>query len=550
MTTLTYKELNRAAALRFLQTAVVVDDAATVNPPDGKGGVLNTPGLKEAASSTQHELRSSDEFDEQALPPTLKVDVKTFADALADKKITCGVLKPTIDEPASKTIDRVVNASAHVDLVVLDWILDPKSGLNSLEAIKRIISDDLGGCRVIGIYTSDPQLERIADHIEEGLDGVTRDDDDLLLRAGGTRIALFRKAGEEREDDGSGVQALDEVELAERLIEVFLDLASGWVRGIALNSMAAIRENVHVILTRLGPSLDLGYAGHLLRLDHPDEGAKQILDAIVGELRSVLDDDNSTHQGAELDAMFAWVAHRETEGNLAVAQELLTRYLTASKKDRGQDLQGEIIADLRKQGLIPVKKQEFGGKLFKASATALFTAAYDRDAARKGDGDFAALLALRHTYGSAIPYLRLGTIVSDPNRTHYWLCLQPSCDSVRLKGKSEAFPFMPLELVDGDVGEISFVVPDGDSNVQLFNPIVPALIVRNSFRPDPKSETVRFKMIKGNPGQFALRTTGRKKILWVGQLKPSHAARVAHRLGQQLSRIGLDESEWLLARSR
>jgi hypothetical protein len=36
-----------------------------------------------------------------------------------------------------------------------------------------------------------------------------------------------------------------------------------------------------------------------------------------------------------------------------------------------------------------------------------------------------------------------------------------------------------------------------------------------------------------------------QKLEWVAQLKPAHAQRVAHDIGQSFSRVGVVEAEWL-----
>jgi hypothetical protein len=542
-----YAELNRAAALRFLQTAVVVDDAASVSSPDRQGRLLTTPGVRSATRLAAERARPAENAERQpTAAPRAPLDVKALSDALADRGITCGVLKPSPEEKEQLVIDRVVSVSARVDLVVLDWVLDPVAGVTSLEAVKRIVHTDRRGCRVIAIYTSEP-LAEIAAELEQELEDAQRAaDDEMMLRVGGTRIALFRKATAddvERDDENRGYS---ELQLADKLIEVFLDLAQGWVRGIALNTLAAIRENLHAVLTRLDPSLDLGYAGHLLRLEHVEEGALQLIDAIGGELRGVIEDDRRSHETAGPSGLKAWLDYRDGLGELAISRDLLSTYLSHPPAKRGETLTDVMNAlnsgrpqDQR------VKKPEFT-----RSATALFTAGFAVDSAREADGDFAILLAIRHAYSGALPHLRLGTILSDRQRRKYWICLQPDCDSVRLKSKTAAFPLMPLRVVNDADKRFHFVVPRSRLNAHLFNPATPAAVTTYTFRPNAATKQVAFKHSRADASVLEVHTTSRKAFVLAGQLKPAHAARVAHGLGQALTRIGLDESEWLHAQSR
>lgn len=547
MTLLDYRDMNREAALRFLQTAVVVDDAATVAPGDESPGTLRAPGLSAVVRAASG-IEESAEHD-VAPPPNLSVDVKRIADALADREVTCGVLRPSKDEGDEKIIERVANVSARVDLVVLDWILDQATDLSSLDAIRRIVERDRRGCRVIAIYTSQENLDLIAEEVVEHIPDVERlDSTPPMLGIGGTRIALFHKADVDPPSGDSEYPALDEDELAARLIDVFLDVVEGWVRSAALHTMAAIRENVHVVLDRLGKSLDVGYAGHLFRIDHIDDGPGQLFDAIGGELRGVIEDDRQSREVAGRDALGAWVAQRDAEDELAVDISLIANYLDASERDDKTNALNNLRSNVKENSDLP----NLNGQEFKLAQSALFTGGFNVATAREADGAFAMLLAVRRPYGEKSPSLRLGTIVCDPDGKKFWLCMQPVCDSVRLDDTIHSFPMIPLRVLSPHEANrrFDFVVPWLGSIVHLFNPAKPAKILPFRFRADPKTRTVRFKPTRFDQDVLSVRNTSNSVFHLVAQLKPSHGARVAHAMGQEMSRIGLDESEWLLEASK
>ena len=58
---------------------------------------------------------------------------------------------------------------------------------------------------------------------------------------------------------------------------------------------------------------------------------------------------------------------------------------------------------------------------------------------------------------------------------------------------------------------------------------------------DPPSKTVRARL---RDGLLAL-PGSQRPIEWVAQLKPLHAQRIAHEIGQSLSPVGLIEAEWV-----
>ncbi len=50
---------------------------------------------------------------------------------------------------------------------------------------------------------------------------------------------------------------------------------------------------------------------------------------------------------------------------------------------------------------------------------------------------------------------------------------------------------------------------------------------------------------KEENGTFVFDTTDKKRFEWVSELKSEHAQRIANNFAAKLSRVGLDESEWL-----
>jgi hypothetical protein len=161
------------------------------------------------------------------------------------------------------------------------------------------------------------------------------------------------------------------------------------------------------------------------------------------------------------------------------------------------------------------------------------------------DYEFAILTTLKSTYLQKEPVLRLGTIlkeVKDSNagdvKPRYWVCIQPLCDCVRIKGK-RAFPFLKMSRNDD---QFDLVLPEGGDNyvkVRIsYRPYESKLI---EYRAD-KTETV---ISKREGEKFIFTSTENKKYEWVAELKFEHAQRIVNKYATEQSRVGLDESEWL-----
>src|SRR5436190_16254206 len=121
---------------------------------------------------------------------------------------------------------------------------------------------------------------------------------------------------------------------------------------------------------------------------------------------------------------------------------------------------------------------------------------------------FAIMTSIRihpwvHPYnsGTSVPTLGLGTIIRHPDGT-YLLCLQASCDSIRLKGKS-AFLFVPLVPTDEIPDHVAPIYKRGKAgSVGLAISKVSYALARSiEFQPSGTTKTV-----------IGVRTLAKKKI--------------------------------------
>jgi hypothetical protein len=141
------------------------------------------------------------------------------------------------------------------------------------------------------------------------------------------------------------------------------------------------------------------------------------------------------------------------------------------------------------------------------------------------------------------PKLTLGTIIKSSNQeADYFVCIQQRCDSVRIKQDEERkFLFLPLTKVEN--GQFNFITPDG---VKL-----------NLNKKSYSIKTIKFNCDNSNGEIKAFFDESDKKYKfkekydngdtfeWILELKDLHSQRIVADYASQLSRVGLDESEWL-----
>ncbi len=141
-----------------------------------------------------------------------------------------------------------------------------------------------------------------------------------------------------------------------------------------------------------------------------------------------------------------------------------------------------------------------------------------------------------------LPFLSLGTVVkSTSGNGCYYICIQQRCDSVRINdGECRRFLFISLDQVED--GGFNFLTPDG----------VKLKINKSTY----SLRTVKFS---GTRGVALAKITDNKKYFeptyyspehlerfeFIVELKELYAQQIVEEYSSSLSRVGLDEPEWV-----
>ena len=169
----------------------------------------------------------------------------------------------------------------------------------------------------------------------------------------------------------------------------------------------------------------------------------------------------------------------------------------------------------------------------------------DPEFAKISNLKFAALLGLKTHYPATAPRLTLGTVLRRKRKSGDWrylICLQPKCDSVRLKGNT-GFPFLRLSI-SADSSRFGCVMlsPEGDW-IYLDVDDTPGRLLVLSFTPNSASggEVIA----SDSSGGFCFLDFKGDEYEWVAALKDEHALDVADKVAKKLARPGPNHSEWL-----
>ena len=570
-----FSRRSRAVARDFLHTVVVVDDQAfypaSVPAPEGLELIIEPdPSIgvdleEDVPSGPQFTPRGAPTSDGDKEPidlvqvdgPTHNLDAKALIDAFAEEHIVCSILRPIRrDEPLEA---RTLALAQRADLVVLDWVLNKDDGIQTLNLIQRMLTEDRGRLRLIAIYTAEQNLAGILDRLavvkvaDESLSWERRDN--FTVEWGATRLVVFAKqpeAGTMGKSDSPAQLQGREVGVAAlptRLIEEFAEMIGGLVPNLALRALATLRASTYPILQNLHKGLDAPYITHRTLLPHPEDAADHLVTLVVGAVHALLEQrEVAAEAGGE--AVASWLNEasrsRSTPFKLPQLTEDQIRAFMA----------GRALEDLS-QGRGDTLAKSLTGEILGGKAQAKPVQA---------DQEYAMKMMIRpwDVADGHPPVLHLGMIVqrlSPPEEQQipatedvslddrlgekedpsYLLCMQPLCDSARLKAAT-AFPFLPFHKVE-PTEKTSVIVPNGMGIfAHLSLKPTPSRCEMVVFEPNPDKRVVRAE--KDGEG-FVFRSRSGVSFRWVAELKPEQAQRWANDYAATLSRVGVDESEWL-----
>jgi hypothetical protein len=520
-------QLYKAAASRFLQSAVIIDDRAALGPGDDEvvSDVIEDPRPRPTeltAEDTATEAKVTAELEEKAVAQGIteenRLDARALLDKFAALGIVCGVLRPGTD--AAETEALALAAGGRTDMVILDWHLDD-SGTLALHLLDELSQPESKRLRLVCIYTGDGGQD--VSNAIASLDGNTMREE-FLYQRGSTRILVLYKTGADR--TGAPLERVVNVaDLPERLLGEFAALCSGLVSAAAMSALGAVREAMPEMLGVLVPELDAAYVGQRLAQDRPDDAIDHLAELVVSELQSIIEDDAQFVSTADEAAVESWLEGC-TDDQLTVERDALKEM---NRRGGHKDVRTEI------GDKFPI----FQGKK-KAHPTAFVVK--DESASELADALLAERMTTRHRYpGARRERLELGVVVRSPDDADWRVCVQPLCDSVRLRGKTR-MPFLPfLSVEEGKGFDLAIVQTPGLLRLRLA--VSPSDISLVEFEPDPNENAV-LAMEDDSGGRRFVDAEGRSWTL-LCRLKYAHAQRIGHRLGAEFSRIGLNESEWL-----
>ncbi len=506
---------SRNLAQRFLQTAVVVDDEAYMAlNDDGPKAEVVTPG-RHTRTSRQNEQNPAGRGASHAL------DAGSLIDSFSELGIICGAIGPT--NAAKETMRQA-------DIVILDWCLQDDEPDRALILLRDLLTaeTDRNSLRLVAIYTGEQGLENIGTDICAELKRLELEPEgnetktEIRYRHG--RVVLYAKS------DVSLASPLKDRSIAEdnlpgRLVEDFALMTKGLLPGIALTSLAAVREGAHRVLNQFSAELDPAFLAHMACLSSPEEAERQIVAHVAEELRGLADEAVAAASPAGKQAAEFWIRN-DGRDSFEIGDKQL---------DMAQTIK------LVTEGLETI---EAFSNNFKKKAFEFLSASFAQPGAIDLDERLAWIMSFRTVYKAPAPTLWLGSVVTmleDGNERHL-ICMRPRCDSVRLKGET-SFIFLPL-IEPQKKWRTQLVIRLGNEFRRMSVELESASLIVQSFNPsEERQEVVGIK--RESDGEFEFTDTCGERYAWRGELRAEYAQRIAQNFAEKLSRVPVDESEWL-----
>ena len=548
------------AVRRFAQTMIVVDDEADLTvPAEQVPENVVRPSWRQSRAVRDESEQMSRVVNQMGTDRTHILDGKVLVDSALKLGLVCSVLRPN---PRENILDTVVQAAQRVDIICLDWKMHDDNGNTTVSLIKGIVKEDQlgeGRLRLIVIYTAEHGRTRILDKIKTEISSLVSAKDrprmhlqkvgDREIQSNfGLKIVYLVKAHNGQFPKWLAKDRVSEKNLPEQALREFASLCEGLLANVALGTVAAVRDAAHQIVGSFSGDMDGPYFHHRATIRNPDEAEDYAISTVLNGFRAAvrLKEVGSTFAGREA-----------VERRLREMARGDTKFCLSFIKN---EVNGEETAEFSIDDVVRLIRDGFEGvyesiqrdkpkmKHAKPALTSLFAGSVEntltvmrRFAALTSIGSHPGSLVVRK--GEYVPSLGLGTVVMDHDG-RYWLCIQASCDSVRVE-KPRPFLFVPLVKVL-DKGE--HVVPrqrnDGQFEYVALSLEDLGYAKGRSIEFSPDSNTERVLAVKrGRPKKLRFKSTNTRTFEWVADLKHYQALNVAQKLGQEMGRLGFDEFE-------
>lgn len=473
----------------------------------------------------------------------------------AQKGKTCSFFN--YDNPDEE--NDIFNITLNCDVIVLDWKMVVKDdtpeeeeeeedvdiqegrGLYAIKLLKKIIESEIHSPKTIIVLTGENNGSDILRALSENFRDFQVNNKNLSLTNDQFFISIFFKPTLKSSKLAEEVTAkvIEYEDLPNIIVNEFATFSEGLISNVVLESVSTLKRNTNKLLQEYRKDLDQAYLTHRALCPIPEDSEELVLDSLVGSIESILSCQKVTDK-CNIDIINHWIEKKSIRDQEIRVNNSKKNKVTINKEDWKEWLESGYKNILERK--LAEKDKSLNEKQWNSydkngllkDVEAIFSNECDTNY------DFAILTHHKSNFykNGYSPKLSLGTVLKSLDSDDYYLCIQQRCDSVRMEeGSPRRFLFLPLEkATDGKGVSIIFKEKDG-SYLKL-------RVQNDSFA----LKTIHFSQTENGTvtaiDNSFVNIYG-QRYEWLLDLKDSHAQKIANEFAAKLSRVGIDESEWL-----
>jgi hypothetical protein len=519
-------------AQEFIGTVLFVDDQVLGTQKSSKVDETNNK-LDEALLEVEP-LQSPDENGSD-------VDHSLYLGRLSQACSKMGILCSPVftsqissEEAKVKLIDKVVMLSKKADVIVLDWEMEDQSGPIVLGATAQSIVEKLKSI-------NKDRVLLVCIFSAADVDKINPDS------LSGEHVTVFYvNKNEEMSYEG----------LPDRICKKFSEAHFGLMPAAALSAIKVVRDNSHRLLFKYSSDNDAAYLSHRCLVENSDDAELFITELLAASFGDLIRGNNAVIETVNDQNINSWMELRgasfkdlsfEIPG---VIKRKITNKIRKEWLNKGISNWFNKICESRNDSKIIKQKMKKWDSGHSLSLVEYFQENMNLDKTISIEANFSRLAS--HIFfdeaGKKInsTFITLGSVIkNNKSKGKYYLCLQPACDSVRLVGSKIPFLFLSLKPCDkpSDArGGFHIVVKDNDKDVFLKISEKNSHLKVIELTPDSSSKKVNSKT-NGLVNGYVNSEVIEFKLL--AQLRREHAHRISTKFIHNITRVGLNEPEWL-----
>lgn len=512
---------------------------------------------REIVDSFVHDVLFIDERayrkDESEENPAQDFNLASVSKSFAEKGKLCSFYAPSTKED----IEVCKSLILRPDMVVLDWDIfipeaggvedetadvdDDDRGLYTKQFIRVIVEDASDQkIKVVVVYTGQPDLHDIVNQINMSLanDSFSVNLDNCEVSSKNVRILVRSKSNQPSAHSPFKHFMVSYENLPDLLVSAFSEFVEGLMPCFAMKCMTEIRESSAKILGVYHRGLDAELLAHELAIPNPEDTRSYISNSFGSAITDLImgNEDIDIDRWVEkwIESVFSQnpVIKSIAGKRVNVSKDTIRKFFInrITKPNLSIRFNSAFGISVEGEDLISVTNQL--SRLFHQNEMIIDKSRYE----------FASLLHKKNLFSMniPIPVLTLGSVVEKlDDGGEYYLCIQQRCDSVRIPREGRDFLFLPLaeDKQRSIICAISIApgkclyVPKASYNIAVFH-----------FSPTKAKLPIKANI---EDNSFVFTTTEGIRLKWLAELKELNAQRIVAEFTSQLSRVGLDEAEWL-----